>query len=79
MNYQIKGVSPEMSNKILNYVNSRAKSPEERQAMINDMLPEAMEYEKQQKNRAERDSMKNQLRERISKETRGKEASQLQF
>lgn len=79
MNYQIKGISPEMSNKILNYVNSRAKSPEERQAMINDMLPEAMEYEKQQKNRAERDSMKNQLRERISKETRGKEASQLQF
>ena len=68
-----------MSNKILNYVNSRAKSPEERQAMINDMLPEAMEYEKQQKNRAERDGMKNQLRERISKETRGKEASQLQF
>ena len=54
MNYQIKGISPEMSNKILNYVNSRAKSPEERQAMINDMLPEAMEYEKQQKNRAEK-------------------------
>ena len=69
MNYQIKGVSPEMSNKILNYVNSKANSPEERQAMINDMLPEAVEYEKQQKMRTERDAMKNQLRERISKET----------
>nr|DAS61580.1 MAG TPA: hypothetical protein [Caudoviricetes sp.] len=67
---QIKGISPEMSNKILNYVNGRAKSPEERQAMINDMLPEAVEYEKQQKMRTERDAMKNQLRERISKETR---------
>lgn len=70
MNYQIKGVSPEMSNKILNYVNSKANSPEERQAMINDMLPEAVEYEKQQKMRTERGAMKNQLRERISKETR---------
>lgn len=79
MNYQIKGVSPEMSNKILNYVNSKANSPEERQAMINDMLPEAVEYEKQQKMRTERDSMKNQLRERISKETRWKQANQLQF
>ena len=59
-----------MSNKILNYVNSKANSPEERQAMINDMLPEAVEYEKQQKMRTERDAMKNQLRERISKETR---------
>lgn len=79
MNYQIKGVSPEMSNKILNYVNSKANSPEERQAMINDMLPEAVEYEKQQKTRTERDAMKNQLRERISKETRWKQANQLQF
>lgn len=79
MNYQIKGISPEMSNKILNYVNGRAKSPEERQAMINDMLPEAVEYEKQQKMRTERDAMKNQLRERISKETRWKQANQLQF
>lgn len=79
MNYQIKGVSPEMSNKILNYVNSKANSPEERQAMINDMLPEAVEYEKQQKMRTERDAMKNQLRERISKETRWKQANQLQF
>lgn len=68
-----------MSNKILNYVNGRAKSPEERQAMINDMLPEAVEYEKQQKMRTERDAMKNQLRERISKETRWKQANQLQF
>lgn len=68
-----------MSNKILNYVNSKANSPEERQAMINDMLPEAVEYEKQQKMRTERDSMKNQLRERISKETRWKQANQLQF
>lgn len=76
---QIKGISPEMSNKILNYVNGRAKSPEERQAMINDMLPEAVEYEKQQKMRTERDAMKNQLRERISKETRWKQANQLQF
>ena len=76
---QIKGISPEMSNKILNYVNGRAKSPEERQAMINDMLPEAVEYEKQQKTRTERDAMKNQLRERISKETRWKQANQLQF
>lgn len=68
-----------MSNKILNYVNSKANSPEERQAMINDMLPEAVEYEKQQKTRTERDAMKNQLRERISKETRWKQANQLQF
>ena len=68
-----------MSNKILNYVNGRAKSPEERQSMINDMLPEAVEYEKQQKMRTERDAMKNQLRERISKETRWKQANQLQF
>ena len=79
MNYQIKGISPEMSNKILNYVNSKAKSPEEIQAMINDMLPEAIEYEKQQKVRYERDAMKNQLREKISKETRGQESQQLQF
>lgn len=79
MNYQIKGISPEMSNKILNYVNSKVKSPEERQAMINDMLPEAIEYEKQQKVRYERDAMKNQLREKISKETRGQESQQLQF
>lgn len=79
MNYQIKGVSPEMSNQILEYVNSRAKSQEERQAMIDDMLPEAIEYERQQKVKSERDILKNQLREKINKETRGQQANQLQF
>lgn len=77
MTTQLKGVSAEMSNKILNYVNSKATSETERQAMINDMLQDAINYENQQRVNSQRESMKTELRTKIAKETRTKESNQL--
>ena len=79
MTNQLQGVSAEMSNKILNYVNSKAKSPEERQAMINDMLPEAVAYEKKQQRKAGRETYKSQLREKIAQETKTEPSNQLKI
>ena len=79
MTNQLQGVSAEMSNKILNYVNAKAKTPEERQAMINDMLPEAVAYEKKQQRKAGRETYKSQLREKIAQETKTEPSNQLKI
>lgn len=79
MTNQLQGVSVEMSNKILNYVNTKAKTPEERQAMINDMLPEAVAYEKKQQRKAGRETYKSQLREKIAQETKTEPSNQLKI
>lgn len=79
MTNQLQGVSAEMSNKILNYVNAKAKTPEERQAMINDMLPEAVAYEKKQQRKAGRETYKFQLREKIAQETKTEPSNQLKI
>lgn len=79
MTNQLQGVSAEMGNKILNYVNAKAKTPEERQAMINDMLPEAVAYEKKQQRKAGRETYKSQLREKIAQETKTEPSNQLKI
>lgn len=76
---QLKWVSPKMSEHILKYVNEQAKSPEEKQAMIDDMLSDAITYEKKQNTKQKREGIKQQLREKIATETRWQQSNQLKF